>query len=516
MSRRPVYLLLALVLLLPSRAFPLGQVKWQEGFPLRVGQQVLLLWQMFPGSSKYVVKRSDVSTSRVVETETTMPQHQDLVAPQAQSFTYLVTAYDADGRMVGISEAALVPSVQPPPPPQPDRAFRNPDGAVYLSWRHVPEASYYNIYRQTGEAASALVGTSVLPRYLDATLAAASSASYVVRVVGKNGLESADSDPMAVTGVAVVRAAETEIPRIVVSVAKVLKKSPDYAVEEPTDIALRGDRLFLTNSGAKTILILGRDGALEKTLAKEAYDYAASWGTPWCLDATPDAGKVAVTFRGVPHVRVFDAASGKTLLNVALAPPPEAVKSGRVPQPMDVAFGKDGCLWVSDATFQQLVKLSPTGEELLRVGVGKFTDQPPTFKSLNFLTYDAKNDRLSFVDTLAARIYSVDAEGKGLAFWKRFSAKVGPLNLPKGLFTRPNGNLLVVDGLLGTLQEFTPGGEIVAVYVEKDRTRLPLRGPLTLAADRNGSDLFVVSKVEGSVFQLRPPELQPPGGAPVK
>ncbi len=480
-------------------------VAWQPGFPMRAGNQVLLMWAPVPGAQEYRIHRRDLGTGREKVWTVREPQAVDPEAPADRAYLYSVEAVLPGGVAGPTSEVRKLEGFRPLEPPRWGGHYQE-GRSVHLVWEPVEGAAFYNLYRaREGEEPQLLASVQGV-KYVDGTVEPGAAYVYTVRAVGLQSQESADSEPLRVRVVqpaGPVRAREPE--RVYVEVAGVIREGPRYRLREPTDLVFLGSELLVTDMGSRSVLVLDTEGELEDRIAQEPPEYEGPWGIPWGIDASPDGARVALTFLRSPNVRVFTR-DGTLLADIEIQKPKGYEDLPLVPQPMDVAVDVDGGLWVSEYTFAQVIHLDASGRELGRVGVPRQADDPGPFRSPTFLAAHRVEGQVFVVDSLPARVFRLGRDGEILGEWSRRKAPEGALSLPKGLCVTREGDLLVVDGIRSSLQRFSASGEIRAVYYSPDRDFLDLRGLVSVAQDPRTGDIFVASKVDSAVYRLRPVE----------
>jgi DNA-binding beta-propeller fold protein YncE len=373
---------------------------------------------------------------------------------------------------------------------------------VWILWEAVSEARYYNLYRAADGAPAVLLATVQDTRYADRQADPGTRYEYFVRSVnasgeGENSAPSvappakAADDPKAVPGAGKV-----------VELRRVIKSGVAYALKEPVDLQRAGGLLFVSDPAARSVFVLDDQGTLVRRLGPDTAGVNGRWGTPWGLCATASGNRVAVAFPDVGRVRVFSD-GGEVLLDVGVPPPSAGDKvNARKPAPFDVVLLPDGGLWVTDSANAHVVRLDAQGNEKARLGAVRSEKNASGAHEPTYLAFDPQSETLYVVDSLAATILAVDGSGVVVRKWRRFSAPVGPLCLPKGISVTSAGDLLIVDGILSTVQRFTAEGELIAVYAKKDSKTVGVRGIVAAVEGNVPGQVFVASNLLGRVFEL--------------
>jgi hypothetical protein len=502
--KRTALLVLALGLLLlqSTRVLAAAELHWQVGFPMRMGEQVMLMWIPFVGATSYEVRRIDETAKTEKRFTTATFQYQDTTAVSDHTYRYMIKATMSDGTPGPMSSQEILEAVVPPKSPEPGGIARSKKGTL-LVWDEVQNAAFYNVYRLDDKGATSNLGSAQLPRYTDKSSKKDMSYTYFITAVGFNALESPRSEPMKVGPYEQITPAKatTEYELLKFNIAGIYGKK-DLALKSPTDISIANGLLYITDSGNERVAILGQDGELLGELTKSKLKYSAHWGMPWGLDVADDGAKVAVTYLRSSKVRVIDSRKMELVLDVKVLPPENIEEDLGPTAPMDVALDPDGGLWVSESTYAQVIRYDAEGRELFRVGNPVNPSdglEPGPFKSPTFLVYNIASSEVQVVDALSARVYSINSGGKIVSSWWRFTAKDGPINLPKGIQYTPGGDLLMVDGIFSTLQTVSPTGELKKFFTPED-AKHKIKSVVSAVLSPEGERVYAVSKIRGVVY----------------
>lgn len=472
---------------------------WQPGFPMRMGTQVLLMWNPAPGATGYLVLRRTVETGAFQSWEVPATQFIDPAAPETATYAYTVQALMPGGQPGAVSEERRLSGAVPLSPPKWSGLFQKGE-SVSLAWEAADKAAFYNLYRADGEGKPQLLASVQEVRFVDAKVKVGGAYTYWVRSVGVDSRESKDSDPRKITVAGAAAAAGAADVRYV-EVVKAFREEPQrYRFREPTDLAQVKDQTFVTDMGSRAVVVLGPDGEFRGEVAPEPPDYPGVWGIPWGISVGPKGERMALTFMGVPRVRIFTL-QGVPLYDVPLARPPGFEDRAETPQPMDVLIDKDQTFWVTDYTYAQVVHLASDGKELGRIGKPRFAKDAGPFRSPTFLER-RPDGGFYLVDSLLAEVFEVDGGGQIVRRWRSDKGPAGVLSLPKGLAAAPGGELLVVDGMRSSVQAFDAEGKLKAVYFTKDKKALQLVGLVTVLVEPSGT-LLALSKVDSTVYRLK-------------
>jgi DNA-binding beta-propeller fold protein YncE len=126
-------------------------------------------------------------------------------------------------------------------------------------------------------------------------------------------------------------------------------------------------------------------------------------------------------------------------------------------QPTDVAFGKNGEVYVSDGYGNpRVVKFAREGKFLK--AWGKYRTGPGEFKLPHSIVVDGQGN-VHVGDRENKRIESFDADGNFLREWTG-------LGYPYGLFITADQHIWMVDGGYDRILELDPGGKILGALGE--------------------------------------------------
>lgn len=479
-----------------------GRPLWMQGFPMRAGAQVLLMWEPFPGAVRYRVLRKDLSSNEEARWEVSSTQHVDTGAQPDRSYAYSFQVV-LPGEVQGpVSEVRRLQGARPLGAPKGLQSYQEGSN-VHLVWEAAEGAVFYNVYRGEEGKPPALITSARETKYVDASAKGGAVYSYRVRSVGQDGRESADSPALKVTVLAAQAAGKTEeFARRYVEVAGTIRQGPDFKLREPTDLSFSRGMLFVTDLGSRSVLVLGPEGEFFYRFAMVPPEYPGAWGIPWGVAVSPDGSRVAATFLRSSNVRVFSR-DGKLLQDVVIGKAPGFEDFPDVPQPMDVVFDARGDLWVTEYAYAQVVHVGLDGKEIGRVGIPRQSQNPGPFRNPTFIASDAATETLFVVDSLRSAIFGIAYGGDVSWIWERPRGSEGAMYIPKGLAAWGKDLVLVVDGLTSSLQSFHRGGRIEGVYYSKNRQYLDLRGIVSVDVDPATGDIYALSKVDSAVYRLK-------------
>lgn len=200
--------------------------------------------------------------------------------------------------------------------------------------------------------------------------------------------------------------------------------------------------------------------------ADSSYQLVENWaqlpaGTKWAAMTAVDIdskGTIYVLQRGAPaKVMVFDPA-GRLL---------RAWGEGAFPNAHGLRVDRQDNVWITDRTLHQVIKFSPTGEQLLalgRKGVKGDNDSRDALNGPSDLVV-APNGTIFVSDgeSTNTRIVKFSADGKLIKFWGTKGSGPGQLDVPHSIVMDSKGRLLVADRSNKRVEIFDQDGGYIDV-----------------------------------------------------
>lgn len=185
---------------------------------------------------------------------------------------------------------------------------------------------------------------------------------------------------------------------------------------DPMAMATDGQRIYVANSAAAEVLVLGLDGQVAKTV----------------------------------HL-----AKGPT----------DAVS----PRPIGVAILPGGGIAVSDAANHRVLFLDSEGVLVSATGTGTRSSGPDGFNVPGAMTTDSSGN-LYVVDTLNGRVVKLSPDGGYVGEFGTLGDTAGTLSRPKGVAVDAAGTVFVSDGLMAAVSVFAPDGAYLGMIGRRDAT----------------------------------------------
>ncbi len=478
---------------------------WMQGFPLKAGPNVMLMWAPVPGASSYkVYKSTDPAAPGQMIAESPMNNHMDVNVPADKSFYYTVRAV-VGGKEGDPSAPGVIKGVEPLPAPKVEGTLQA-EGALHVRWALVQKAAFYNLYRGDKPGGPfALVSSTQDLKYTDRNVKPGVDYYYQVSAVDATSVESPRSPTWKATFVEEKKKADEKTYTLVPKVVKRLKNLYGEKGGElmgPTDVAVGPDGRMYVTDDSRRVQAFDAEFNFVAAFGKAPTDKEAdTWGIPWGIDVGPDGG-IYVAYYGAPVVRAFDK-EGNVVQTIPVARPDDKDLSHLSPgdktlnpQPFDVAVGVDGTVWVTDSTFYQLIAYDKNGKEVKRVGKPRMkTQSEENFLVPTFLTVDRQTGDIFVVEAANQRVKQLDKTGKFLRVIGGPGALLGKLGIPKGIGIDAAGDVAVMDGANVRLQAFDKKtGDLKFVYTDDKKKAFEMGAYGGIAFDHKRKLVYTAEK----------------------
>ncbi|MCH8832387.1 MAG: NHL repeat-containing protein [Chloroflexi bacterium] len=192
-------------------------------------------------------------------------------------------------------------------------------------------------------------------------------------------------------------------------------------------------------------------------------------------------------------------------------------------QPVGVAAGKDGVLFVANRASPRITKATIDQDFISEFGRGG--DEQGQFTWLTAIVLD-QDERVYVADEWLNRITIFDADGNLLNTWGEAGDGEGQLNGPSGLAFDADDNIWIVNSLNSRVQKFTKDGNHLGGFGVKGSAEGELDMPWGITIDNDG-DVYIadwnnhrVQKFSTGGTHLRtfgsgiPTGVSPDGGTP--
>ncbi len=227
---------------------------------------------------------------------------------------------------------------------------------------------------------------------------------------------------------------------------------------DPMAMATDGQHIYVANSTAGQVLMLGLDGQIAKT-----------------LDLAKGPGDSAT------------------------------------PRPIGVAVLPGGGIAVSDAGNHRVLFLDSEGVLVNAMGTGTRSSGQDGFNVPGALTTDIAGN-VYVVDTLNGRVVKLSPDGAYVSEYGKLGDTAGTLSRPKGAAVDAAGNVFVSDGLTAAISVFGPDGTYLGMIGRREATDAASGSIFQAPAGLwlTGDTLRVMDRMAGLItLQLSEPPEQP-------
>jgi DNA-binding beta-propeller fold protein YncE len=227
----------------------------------------------------------------------------------------------------------------------------------------------------------------------------------------------------------------------------------------PAGVVQVGESTFVLDTGNNRILRLDSDGRLLETL-DPSRDAHLDLQQPMAM--ATDGARLYIANSLASEVLVLGE-SGGVQMSIAL----KGQEGDRAPRPIGIAARSDGSMVVSDAENQRVLFLSSDGTLVKAVGSGLRSGGREGFNVPGAITLDAAGNSY-IVDTLNGRIVKLSPDGTYLGDYGRLADTAGSLARPKGVAVDGAGRVFVSDGLQAAIEVFSANGAYLGVIGRRD------------------------------------------------
>lgn len=469
--------LVAAVLIGTPAPAPAAGPAIMPGFPLRAGNNVMLMWVPFPGATSYNIYRGEKAGGPYQKIGSSpMNNHMDPEVPADKTFYYTVKPI-VGGNEGEPSVEVVLKGLEKLDPPKFGGFLITDDNKVSIRWESNPKAAFYNLFRSETEKGDFPLLASVQDiKYTDSNVGLGKTYYYQVTAVSAQNIESPRS-PVEVVKVekrVAAAAAGTVVPRPVKYV-DAFDVDETFVLREPKDMDADDAGNFFVIHGFGYVYFVSKDLKVLKEIGKAPEGYKGDWGKAQGIFYDKAAKQLYVAYSDVGEVRVYDL-EGKLLRSITVARPDPATtdKLAWAPAPVDCALGADGTLWVVDGNYYQLVGYDKAGKETRRVGLPR--EQKDRKQGDNNLitpvaiTVSPKSGNIFVLEVLMQRLSAYDRAGKFLQFVGGRGGGAGKFILPSGLHADAAGRVYVGDRNLERVQVFDDAGAYQATLTDPRKT----------------------------------------------
>ncbi len=402
-----------------------------------------------------------------------------------------------------------------PPPPTGVKA-KPGNGRITLTWDHVPDAMYYNIYFMTtkgvqikfseltrpiasAEDFKAVIGVKKdkgtciegpSAPYIHDDLANGTCYHYVVTVVTPKGESHESDEVMAIPSPYLLAQAIGQ------------EGTDDGEFSSPTGIALDKDgRIYVADTDNHSIQKFEKDGKFLARWAGEPSSQEGEYYYPRGLAVSPD-GQVFVADSGNNRVQKLDIDGMPVKSWGKFGFAWRGADMGKFDVPWGITTDQEGNIYVSDTSNARIQKFKSDGTPLLKWG------RDGSFDGAFFFPRGIAVDfvgNIFVADEGNNRIQKFDARGSYLTKWGREGSGPGQFKAPWGVACDALGNVYVVDQGNHRIQKFDGNGTFQCAWGNRGKTEGQLNFPSGITVDKEGC-VYVVDTGNSRVLKYVPTE----------
>ncbi|MDP6541571.1 MAG: hypothetical protein QGF07_02190 [Phycisphaerales bacterium] len=228
----------------------------------------------------------------------------------------------------------------------------------------------------------------------------------------------------------------------------------------------KGDGLFITPRAADHAA--GVTVVIDKSSRLQRFDCDGKFLSSWSLPPTGNGFPTGVTIDDKSfiwiadthghRVRVLDA-NGSEILRFG----EYGTEDGQFLYPTDIAFGKNGLVYVSEYGGNDRISVFDRGGNFLH-SFGHHGKETGAFRRPQSIALHPNSGLLYITDSANHRIVVYDEDGTHLRTFGSIGQEKGELLYPYGIVVLSDGSLLVTEFGNNRLQQFTEAGESIGVF----------------------------------------------------
>ncbi len=208
--------------------------------------------------------------------------------------------------------------------------------------------------------------------------------------------------------------------------------------EMPVAVAVSGDRLYVSDSVLKKVLILDFEGNLLKEIDR--------WERPGGIALSKDKKRLYVVDVLACRIKVFDA-DGNFIFDFG----EKGDKAGEFNLPSNIWVGADGKIYVTDS-MNFRVQIFDKGGKYIG-SIGSLGDAPGYLARPRGVALDSEG-HIYIVDAVFDNVQIFNSGGQLLLFFGGSGRGPGEFNLPSGIFIDENDMIYISDSYNRRIQVF--------------------------------------------------------------
>lgn len=491
---------------------------WMPGFPMRMGENVMLMWMPVPGASGYKIMKTEEGKPEEVLAKPTANNHMDAAAPSSKTFTYTVIAVAADGESAP-SPKGTVAGIKPLAAPT-GLTGRHVEGTgISIRWTPVDGAAFYNVTRKApGESEFKLVTSSQEARFSDTQVEEGNTYEYKVSAVSAASVASPASEPFSIEIKKVVKAVvkKFDFLGVKMELVKDLVGEQGYEMSSPGEMAWDpvAKRLYVNDANG-SVQFFDEEGEFVGRLGfAPDPSQINSWGRPQSMALDGDKN-LWVIYRNPKSIRLIDTNTGDPIASFKYDVHPEflKVRPGTEWSPANVLVDPKGRIWVSDGMSNQIIIVEYNGKEyaeVKRIGAPVITkeietDESKILRGPTAMILGPDGKTIWVAEALSGNIKAFDIEGNYVKYIGGRGPSLSNFSGLQGLAFDTKGNILGSDSVAVGIRALNPanGDYVYSLINDEKEKKYTLPIPVGIVLIGGGEKLFIAHPIDGKVSMLK-------------
>ncbi|MDT8316403.1 MAG: 6-bladed beta-propeller [bacterium] len=220
--------------------------------------------------------------------------------------------------------------------------------------------------------------------------------------------------------------------------AETLEAVAGEVFEMPVAVAVSGDRIYVSDSGFKKLLILDLEGNLLKEIDR--------WERPGGIAISKDEKRLYVVDVLACRIKVFDA-EGNFLFDFGS----KGEKAGEFNLPSNIWVDASGKIYVTDSMNFRVQIFDESGKHI--ISIGKLGDSPGYLARPRGVAVDSEG-HIYIVDAVFDNVQIFNPDGQLLLFFGGSGRGPGEFYLPSGIFIDEKDRIYISDSYNRRIQVF--------------------------------------------------------------
>lgn len=276
----------------------------------------------------------------------------------------------------------------------------------------------------------------------------------------------------------------------------------------PNSITLANGNVYVANEGAETVDEFSSTGTHLAQFGNGSYGSASNELSNPFGAAVDSEGNVYISDTDNNRIVVYSATGGTSTwgsygISWSYYDSSYNHNPGKFNEPMGIAIGKNGNIYVADYQNSRIQEFSPGGTFITQWGgYGSGNTQ---FEYPRGLAIDSSGN-VYVVDEIAARVQEFTSDGTYITQWGSVGTGPGQFERPSNIAVDSNGNVFVSDMDSNRITEFTSSGVYELQWGNGGYAPGQISGPMGVASDGNGN-VYVTDNGAVNIFSLTNPTM---------